>query len=851
MKVPDFILRVLLRDEEYVEKSGDFEEAYRDMVKEVGSLRAKAWLWFQVVSAAPIFILNLTYWRMVMLRSYLGIGVRQLRKRKGFSFINILGLGLGMACFFLIFLLIRFELSFDDFHEHGEDIYRVNQAFSSDNRGGGVSPWTPYEVGRALGQEFPEVAASARLHSLFNIEILVRSEGKTFFEPNHILADPFFFDLFSFPVVFGNPKAMFPHPNSVVISEAAARKYFGTRDPMGRLLTINDDRDFTVSGVIRVPDNTDFQYDFIFPLKAFEKDIDYGWRGLMYQTFVRLKKAAHPGSVEEKISVLQKENIPDRNDYSGLRLQRLSRIHLFGADGEAGEIARYLTVFGLSGVFILLIACVNFMNLATARSEQRAREVGIRKTVGAERGQIIGQFGVESFLVTTLAFFCALLMVLFFLPVFGRLVGARLSLGQAGPGVFIGMAGAWFLTAVVSGGYPALFLSSFRPVQVLRGKFIKGCRGAASRKGLVVFQFSLSVFFMISSLVVYSQLRFIDARYAALDRSRLVYLRMDGGSDARGPILKEALRKYPEIRNLTITQQLPLSIGYNRQIWTSPAKSQDTRFNLFYNMADFDFVRTFNLEIIEGRDFSEDHATDGLNCILNEEAVRRLGLKDPVGQKIVYWDDKVGTIVGVARDFNYQHVNRRIRPLVLCARPDWWNRKYLVARLAPGSLETALGHIRREWKSINPGIPFELRFFDDVFDRIYRNERTMGKLFLTFACLTVFISCLGLFGLASFMAERRRKEVVVRKVLGASVSRISVMLSGGFTKWVLAANVIAWPAAYLAMRLWLQGYAYRTRIPLGVFLLSAVMAEVIALVSVGYQTVSAACVNPAEGLRHE
>ena len=850
MKVPDFILRILLKDEEYVEKSGDLEEVYLDMIEKTGSFRAKIWLWIEVMKAAPEFARNLVYWRVLMLWNYLGISIRQLKKRKGFSFINILGLGLGMACFLLIFLLIRFELSFDDFHEHRDDIYRVNQAFSSE-RGGRVSSYTPYEIGRALGEEFPEVVTAARLTTLFNAEILVRCEGKTFFESRHILADPAFFQIFSFPVVFGNPEALRPNPNSVVISDVVAKKYFGKGDPMGRRLTINGDRDFLVSGVIRIPENTDFQYDLVFPMKSFEKDIDYGWRALRYETFIRLKKGARPRDVEEKIWALQNNNIPKGRENSGLPFQKLSQIHLYEANGEPGATARYMVVFGLSGVFILLIACVNFMNLSTARSEQRAREVGIRKTVGAERGQIIRQFYVESFLITTLALFCALLIVLLFLPVFRQLVGARLSIGQAGPQVFIGMLGAWFVTAIVSGGYPALFLSSFRPVQVLRGKFIKGCKGAASRKGLVVFQFSLSVFFIISTLVVYSQLRFIDARYEAMDKSHLVYLRMDGGSDVRGPLLKEALRKYPEIRSLTVTQQLPLSIGYNRNVWTSPAKSQDTRFNLFYNMADFDFVRMFNMEIIEGRDFSEDNATDGLNCILNEEAVRKLGLENPVGRKIIYWDDKVGTVIGVVKDFNYQHISNRIQPLVLCARPDWLNRKYLVARLAPGELKSALGHIHREWNTINPGIPFELRFFENVFDRIYRDERAMGRVFLTFALLTIFISCLGLFGLASFMAERRRKEVVVRKVLGASIARISVMLSSGFTKSVLLANVIAWPAAYLAMRMWLQSYAYHARIDPAVFLLAAALAEAIALVSVGYQSIRAAYVNPADGLRHE
>ena len=567
-----------------------------------------------------------------MLKNYLKTALRNILKHKMQSFINILGLALGMACFLLIFLFVRFKLSFDDFHEKRDEIYRVNQewVYQGEKRS---SAWTPYEIGRALQEEFPEVAAATRLYRLFNVNIIVKHRSNTFFESKHTLTDPSFFKIFSFPVIHGNSETFFNHPHSVVISDKAAEKYFGNRDPVGQTMNINHDLDFIVSGVVQTPENTEFEYDFFFPLKAFEREIDYGWRGLMYKTFVQLKKGVSPHSVEPKIWALQKKYIPEESGKIGLRFQKLSRIHLYQSDGTAGEMVKYIIVFGMSGIFILLIACINFMNLFTARSEQRAKEVGLRKTIGAERRQIITQFITESFLITTLAFLCALFIILFFLPTFNLLIGRRLALDLSNTYLLTGLIGAWLLTAIVSGSYPALFLSSFRPIQVLKGKWIKGNRGGTLRKGLVIFQFTLSIFFIISTITVYSQLKYIDTRYQSMEKEHLVYLRMDGGSDQRGPVLKEVLLKYTEIKNATVTQQVPLYIGYSRNIWSSRSKTPETKLDLNYNMADFDYIKTFNMEIIEGRDFSEKNRADGINCILNEEAVQQLGIQNPVGKR--------------------------------------------------------------------------------------------------------------------------------------------------------------------------------------------------------------------------
>ena len=845
------ILRWILppKDRDYL--LGDYEESFQRMLQEKGSTSASLWYWGQMMYTAPEYILESIYWRFVMFKNYLIIALRNMRKHKVYSFINISGLALGLACFLLIFLFIQFELSFDDFHAKQDKIYRVNQEFTS-KEAKGASAWTPYEIGRALQEEFPEVAAVARLFPLNFDYILVTNKKDSFFESQHINVDRSFFQIFSFPVVHGNSHSFFENPHSLVISDKASIKYFGNQDPIGKILNINQEQDFIVSGVVHIPENTHFLYDFFLPFAAFREDPSCDWSAHAYQTFVQLHNDTSPKSLERKIWALQKKNLPEESKKTGLPFQKLSRIHLYSPDGSPGETVKYMIVFGMSGIFILLMACINFMNLSTALAEKRAKEVGLRKTIGAPRKQIIYQFYIESFLITSLAFLCSLLLVKLFLPVYHQLIGRSLALSFANSSIIIGLLTAWFITAVVSGSYPALFLSSFKPVQVLKGKFISRGMDSRLRKGLVIFQFSLSVFFIISSITVRSQLKYIDTQYQMIDKEHLVYLKMEAGSDRRGPILKEALMKYPEIQNASVTMALPISIPYNRPIWSSRSKTPETRLDINYTIADFDYVKTFNLEIIEGRDFSEKNITDGINCILNEEAVQQLGLQNPVGKEIVYWDEKIGKIIGIVKNFNYRHVYRNIGPLLLGARPDWDDlMTNLVIRFASGNPETALKHIRREWKNINPGIPIELHFFDEAYDRIYRNEQTMSKIFLYFAFMTILISCLGLFGLSLFMAEQRTKEIGIRKTLGASISNIIGLISKDFLLLVAASNFISWPAALFFMNKWLQNFVYRVNLNAWIFILSGLIALTMALLTVCYQTIKTATANPVDSLRYE
>jgi putative ABC transport system permease protein len=849
-RLSQWLIRRIFRDE--VEANlGDFIEIYTDFMENGNRFQARFRFYAYLMMSILKYFKDTVGVGGNMLKNYLKIAFRNMQRNKASTLINISGLALGLASSFFILLWIQNELSYDRFHEKRDHIYRVNQEFLSrgDRK---VSKWTPYDIGRALQEEFAEVAAVARLFRMNYDYILVDTKGDTFFEPRHINVDHSFFQIFSFPVVYGNSRTFFNNSDSLVLSAKISKKYFGNQNPIGQILHINREQDFMVSGVVQIPENTDFPYDFFFPFEALRTNINYhNWTDSTYQTFVHLHNETEPESVERKIWALQKENISENSNKTGLPFQKLSRIHLYRAGGSPGETVKYLIVFGMSGLFILFLACINFMNLSTARAEQRAKEVGLRKTIGAKRKQIICQFYIESFLISAAAALCALSMVMLFLPVYHQLVGKRLAVGFTHSSIIIGMLSAWLITAVLSGSYPAFSLSSFRPVQALKGKFLSKNRGSRLRKGLVIFQFSLSVFFIISTLTVRSQLKYIDTRYSMIDKEHLVYLRMEGGSETRGPILKEALLKYPEIQSATVTMALPIAIGYYRPIWSSPSKDPDKRLSICYNVADFDYVKTFNLEIIDGRDFSAKNMTDGNNCILNEEAVQQMGLPNPVGKEIVYWDDGVGKIIGIVKNFNYQPVSNNIGPLLLCARPDWDDSRFLVLRLASGNPVAALNQIRSEWKKINPGIPIELHFFDEIIDRIYRNEKIMGKIFLCFSCMTILISCLGLFGLSLFMAERRIKEIGIRKTLGATVSDIVGLMSKDILLLVAASNLISWPAALFFLNKWLQNYAYRVNLNAWIFILSGLMALTLALLTVSYQTTRAARSNPVDSLRYE
>jgi putative ABC transport system permease protein len=777
------------------------------------------------------------------------VSLRKMRRQKWYSLISITGLAVGMACSILILLWVRNELSYDRFHANAGKIYRV---IMEDHRADGVSvhAWLPFPLGPALAREFPEIAAVTRWRPE---DFVVRYKDEAHTETRFLTVDPVFFEMFSFRFVEGTPAAALADPSSIVIRDTMARKYFGDEDPLGKVLNLSGRAELVVSGVVQIPDNSDFQFDFFFSFRSyplFGVDLatyEADWKAFNYQFYLLLEDGSSPEFLERKISGFLKPHNPDRE--RDLRLQPLGRVHLYNPDGTDGAM-RYVRIFSLIAGFVLLIACVNFMNLATARFEGRAREVGLRKTLGGTRGQLIRQFFSESLLHSALALSAALLLVWLALPFFGQLTGRRLDLDLSHAGIVAGIAAITLIAGFVSGLYPALFLSSFAPARVIKAATHRGGSGALFRKVLVVLQFSLSTVLIIGTLVVNSQVAFIMGRDLGMAKENMVYLLMQKKSRDSVDAVRQELLKNPGIADVSSSSQLPFDIvgwiGYLD--WEG--RPADRQVYFAFMSVDYDFARTCGLSFLLGRDFSRDFPSDAGNFIINETARRQMGIEDPIGRQLDFLGRK-GQIIGVVKDFSNRHMANAIAPLVLT--PDTGNaaRTYLLIRLRPGNPSAALEYFREVWGKINPGFPCEYRFLDESFNRMYTNEQRLSGIIFAFATLAVLISCLGLVGLSFFMAEERTKEIGIRKVLGASSARVVSLFSMGFARLVVVANLIAWPVGYLVMRHWLQGYAYRTSIGIWVFVAAGGLGLIIALLAVGYQTFRAATANPVDSLRYE
>lgn len=779
----------------------------------------------------------------------LKVSLRKMRRQKGYSLINIGGLAAGMASSILILLWVRNELSYDRFHARGGSIYRL---IVEDHQAAGVTvhPWLPYPLGPALQREYPEIAAVSRWAPE---DMVVRYKDEVHLETEFLTVDPAFFEMFSFRFIEGSPARALADPASIVIRDTMVRKYFRDEDPLGKVLNLSGRADLVVSGVVSIPDNSDFPFDFFFPFQAYPlfgvdpADYEADWKSFNYHFYVLLKEGSSAELLERKISGFLKPRLPDRERV--LRLQPLRRIHLYRPDGADGAM-RYVRVFSLIAGFVLLIACVNFINLATARFEGRAKEVGLRKTLGGTRGQLIRQFFSESLLHTALALAAALVLVGLALPFFGRTTGRRLGLDFADLGSVGGIAVIALCTGLVAGLYPALFFSSFSPVRVIKAAAPRGGRGARLRQGLVILQFTLSTALIIGTLVVNSQVAFIARRDLGLAKEQLVHLLMQKKSRDSVDALRQELLRHPGIAGVSSSSQLPFNIVSWIGYLDWEGRPADRQVYFAFLSVDHDFARTCGLSFLRGRDFSRDIPGDEGNFLINETACRQMGVADPIGIRLDFLGRK-GRIVGVVKDFSNRHMAEAVAPLVMTMDTGNAARNHLLLRLRPGDPTAALEYFRGVWAKINPGFPCDYRFLDESFDRMYGNERRLSRLFLFFSALAVFISCLGLAGLSSFVAEERTKEIGIRKTLGATSGEIVSLFSWNFVKLIAVANLIAWPAGYAIMRRWLQDYAYRAPLDLGIFIPAGVFSLLTALLSVGWQTLRAARANPVDSLRYE
>jgi putative ABC transport system permease protein len=731
---------------------------------------------------------------------------------------------------------------------------------------------SPAPLANALVDDFSEVQEATRF--LRSRNVLVRYQDKHFNESLMLYTDSNFFDVFSIPLIKGDPKKVLSQPNSVVITKAAALKYFSEEDPIGKTLTMNNRVDFRVTGLAEnVPNNTHFHTDFFASLVTIPDSRSPNWFSNPYHTYIVIRegnsadelRSKLPGIITkyigpqtQKVMGITMEQFLASGNTFGYFLQPVKDIHLHSDleyELEPNGNVTYIYIFSAIAFFILVIACINFMNLATARSANRAKEVGVRKVLGSTRSRLVQQFLLESLLLSFVSFFFAVVVVELMQPVFNALSGKQLNISLPGNWILLpGFMVVMLFVGALAGSFPAFFLSSFQPISVLRGKLIAGMKSSWLRNGLVVFQFTISIILLIGTFVIYHQLEYTRNKKLGFKKEQILVIERAHNLGQQKEAFRKELLKYPGVINVAYSNSIP---GRHFGDYTHVAEggSVDEMVRMFLLYSDFNYLDTLQMEMVSGRYFSKDRPADRNTVILNETAVQTLGLEDPVGKRLIRGSlapgkSEIFTIIGVVKDFNFESLHRKIRPLAMYLLPDEYLR-YISVRTRPENISQTLAFLENKLKAFVPGQPFEYFFLDDDFDRLYKAEKKIGQLFTAFSILAILVACLGLFGLASFTAEQRTKEIGIRKILGATVSNIFVLLTKEFSKWVLLANLIAWPIAYFAMHRWLQNFAYRISIEVWIFFLAAFLAFMIAVITVSYQAVRAALANPAESLRYE
>ncbi|MCB0567604.1 MAG: ABC transporter permease [Phaeodactylibacter sp.] len=805
-----------------------------------------------------------------MWRNYLNTAIRNLWKQKYYTLINVLGLALGLACFLFILAYVKDELSYDRYHEKADRIYRAD--FKGHIFG---QEFDLTEVGDPFGptvlESYPEVVQQARLRD--HGSYLVRYENNSYREDEVVFADSTFFQVFTFPLLKGDPKTALVEPGTVVITPAIAKKYFGDEDPIGKTLVLDNEYNYRVTGIMEeMPKNTHFYYNMLLSMPSLEESRGNQWVSNNFHTYLVLKEGADPRALEAKFPQIIETHIGRQlEQYMGMTIDDffkagnsaeyslfpLTKIHLhsnkFDELSPNSDI-RYVYIFSFIGVFILLLACINFMNLATARSSNRAKEVGLRKVVGARRRQLVGQFLSESVLLSLIALLIAVLLMQLAMPYFNQLSGKELNLWRADTGwLWAAMGGLALLVGLLAGSYPAFFLSAFRPVQVLQGLLSRG-GGGVFRNVLVVFQFTITIALLVGALVINKQLQFIQNKKLGFSKEQVLILN-DAyalGNNARP--FKEAVLQIPGVKSATFSGYLPTpSYRSSTSYFMGKNPSPENAHILFRFEADPDYISTLGMEMVNGRDFSRDNPSDSSAVILNEAAVKIFNLEDPLGQEISHLGEdpsqaQAYRVIGVVRDFHFSSLRDKIEPLVLHCGDS---KGYLAMKVNTGNIQALAAALKREWDTFAPNQPFGYDFMDDDFNTMYDSEVRIGRIVGLFTFLAVFIACLGLLGLAAYTAERRTKEIGIRKVLGAPARDLFLLLAKEFTRWVAIACFIALPVAYLAMQNWLQGFEYRVQVDAGTLLLAALAALLAALATVSYHALRAVRRNPVEALRYE
>ncbi len=831
---------------------GDFDEFYTEKRNINGKMKADLWYWGQCYKSIPHFIRNTMYWQSIMTANYLKVGLRSIRRYRSFSLINIIGLAVALSSCILILLWVSDEMSYDRFHVQADSIYRIE----SDQILPGRrihTPSTPPPLATVLADEIPEVIRATHCTRFGGMHI--RYGEHVYFEDRIHAVDPSFFEMFSFPLIQGSKEGVFEDPFGIVLTQSTADKLFGKENPLGKTVTVENQWEMTVTGVVQNPPrNSTIQFTglvrYEFTRDQLERMPD-GWVNAI-SSFVQIRPDADPKTVGPKISELVlRHNDKVKCEYTLQPLKRLRLHSSFGPNPGMGLI-RYMYIFSSVAIFVLIIASINFVNLSTARSFTRAKEIGIRKVVGAQRTDVIRQFFSESIVLTFLSTVLALLIVVLMLPVFNNLSWKQLNIGYLFQGKIILMILSMSLaTGILSGVYPAVALSLFRPVQILSGVSKNRSGRFAFRKGLVVLQFVISIFLIIGTRVIYRQVTYMQETDLGFNTKEVIAIRMTGETPLSYAVLKQELLKHQDILKVSSSGRRPLvntDHGHNIN-WDGKDPSQQV--SVVFHTIDFDYLELMEHEIVDGRGYSPDFSTDSSGVfVINESLARLIDEDSAVGKSFqIFW--MKGHVIGVVKDFHHTPLMHSIEPLVMLMAPNPYWKSNLLLKVNPERIPETIKFIESTWKEIVPAFPFEYSFLSEEQGRLYRIERRLGNLLNYFTILAVFIACLGLLGLAAFAAIQRTKEIGIRKVLGATDFRLICMLSKELLQWVIVANIVAWPLAWFVMNNWLNGFAYKSRLGVDIFLMAGILAGLIAFVTVGLQALRSARANPVDTLRYE
>ena len=784
-----------------------------------------------------------------MFKSYIKIAWRNIIRYKVFSFINIISLSIGIAFALFISLWVKDEFSYNQFHKNLDDLYLIQ----TNADWGGLQTWptTPGPLAEKIRADIPEVLSATRL--TWEQEQLFKFDQKSI-KSKGMYVDPAFLSMFSFDLLEGDPKTALNQPNSIIITEKLATQLFGHKDPIGQSVTMDmtvEEVVFTVSGIAKdVPIHSEIQFTWLAPWDTWATGKDWvkTWGNVSFRTYLQKMPEASAETINEKMLAIEESKEHSLEFF----LQGLSETYLYSSFEEGkqnGGRISYVRLFSAIALFLLVIACINFMNLATARSSRRAKEIGIRKTIGASRQSLNLQFMGEAILLSTIATGFGLLLVQLGLKQFNLLFSKEIYIDYSDPIFLLTILGLILVSGLLAGSYPALLLSSFRPVHALKGDRMQlADRSALLRRGLVIFQFCLSIFLIVATFVIHQQVHFIKNKNLGIDREDLFSTYLEGKLYSNQEAYHEELLKSPAIQSVSFTQSNPMNINGSSGDLNWPGKTTDEMVLVAPMAVGEGFTETFGIELLDGRDFSSSIPTDTSNYIVNESLVEAIGMEDPVGKPIDFWMGE-GKIIGVIKNYHLQSLHIPIRPMILTYIPD--NVEFAWIKPVPGKTKEALAYAEQVVEKLNPGFPFEYSFADDEFEQQYQNETLIGNLANIFGILSLIVSCLGLLGLAAYASERRRKEIGVRKVLGASVQSIVALLSTEFIKLIFIAILIATPVAWFFAERWLENFAYSVDLHFSIFVIAGLAAIALTLITISFQSIRAALINPIDSLRNE